>query len=127
MAAAAVDREFWCIYASFDLTLKCPGMLWGLHCPPFVSLWRTFGVSLGHLGQSWGALWATWGCIGASWGRLGIALGMPWDCFWDAFGLPWASSEKNVRGNPPLQADGSQVPRLRTKSDLLEHAYGLRW
>ena len=79
MAAAAVDREFWCIYASFELTLKCPGMLWGPHCAPFVSLWGTFGVSLGHLGQSWGALWATWGCIGAFWECLETALGMPWD------------------------------------------------
>ena len=75
MAAAAVDREFWFIYVSFELTLKCPGMLSGPHCVPFVSLCGTFGVSLGHLGQSWG----TWACIGASWERLGIALGMPWD------------------------------------------------
>ena len=79
MAAAAVDREFGCIYASFELILKCAGMLSGPHCVPFVSLWGTSGVSLGHLGQSWGALWATWGCIEASWERLGIALGMPWD------------------------------------------------
>ena len=79
MAAAAVDREFWCAYASFELTLKCPGMLWGPHCAPFVSLWDAFGVSLGHLCQSWGAPWATWGCIGAFWGCLETALGMPWD------------------------------------------------
>ena len=79
MAAAAVDREFWCICVSFELNLKCPGMLSGPHCVPFASLWGTFGISLGHLGQSWGALWATWGCLGASSECLGIALGMPWD------------------------------------------------
>ena len=111
MAAAAVDREFWCIYASFELTLKCPGMLWGLHCASFVSLWGTFGISLGHLGQSWGALWAAWGCIGASWG-----------CFGDALGLFWASLEEQCPREHPSQADGSQVPRLRTKTSLLEFA-----
>ena len=110
MAAAAVDREFWCIYASFELTLKCPGMLWGPHCAPFVSLWGTFGVSLGHLGQSWGALWATWGCIGASWECLGIALGMPWDYsepHWEKMctGTPtasrWLSSTAPAHKNRP--------------------------
>ena len=92
MAAAAVDREFGWICASFELTLKCPGMLSGPHCVPFVSLRGTFGVSSGHLGQSWGALWATWACIGASWERLGIALGMPWD-----FSGP--HSKKNVHSD----------------------------
>ena len=83
MAAAAVDREFWCIYASFELTLKCPGMLWGLHCAPFVPLWGTFGVSLGHLGQSWGALWATWAALG----RPGGALELLWGCLGTILGL----------------------------------------
>ena len=92
MAAAAVDREFGWIYASSELSLKCPGMLSGPHCVPFVSLCGTFGVSLGHLGQSWGPLWATWACIGAFWERLGIALGMPWD-----FSEP--PSRKNVRSD----------------------------
>ena len=93
MAAAAVDREFGWIYASFELTSKWPGMVLGAHCVPFVSLWGTFGVSLGHLGQSWGTLWDTWGCIGASWGCLGTASGMPWDYS----GPHW---EKSIRGNP---------------------------
>ena len=104
MAAAAVDREFWCIYASFELTLKCPGMLWGLHCAPFVSLWGTFGVSLGHLGLHWGVL------------------GVPWNCFRDALGQFWDSLEKKCPPGHPSQADGSQVPRLRTKTDPLEFA-----
>ena len=111
MATAAVDREFWCIYASFDLTLKCPGMLSGPHCAPFVSLWGTFGVSLGHLGQSWGALWVHWGVLGA-----------PCNCFGDALGLFWASLEKKCPPGHPSQADGFQVPRLRTKTDPLEFA-----
>ena len=110
MAAAAVDREFGWIYVSFELTLKCPGMLSGPHCVPFVSLRGTFGVSLGHLGQSWGALWATWACIGASWDRLGIALGMPWDFSgphsrknvrWDTHRKPMASSTAPADKNRP--------------------------
>ena len=93
VAAATVDREFWCIHASFELTLKGPGMLWGLHCAPCVSLWGTFGVSLGHLGRSWAHFGATWRCIRVPWGCLGTALGMPWDFS----GPHW---KKSVRGNP---------------------------
>ena len=115
MAAAAVDREFGWIYASFALTLKCPGMLSGPDCVPFVSLCGTFGVSLGHLGQSWRALL---GHLGLHWGILGAA----WNCFGDALGLFWASFEKKCLLGHPSQADGSQVPRLRTKIDPLEFA-----
>ena len=112
MAAAAVDREFGCIYSSFGLILKCAGMLPGPHCCVlFVPLWGTSGVSLGHLGQSWGALWDIWHCPPSSWERLGIALG-----------LFWASFEKKCPLGHPSQADGSQVPRLRTKIDPLEFA-----
>ena len=97
MAAAAVDREFSCVYASFELTLKCPGMPSGPHCAPFVSLLKTFVTSLEHLGQSWGTLWDTWVSIETSSGRLGTAL------------------EILRPPETPSQAEGSQVPRLRTK------------
>ena len=81
-------------------------MLWGLHCAPFVSLLGTSVGSMGHLGQSWGTLWVTWVFIGTSQGRLGTAL--------EILRPPETSS----------QAEGSQVPRLRTKIDPLEFAYG---
>ena len=71
-------------------------MLWGLHCAPFVSLLETFMASLEHLGQSWGH----------TLGHLGPAL------------------EMLRPPETPSQADGSQVPRLRTKIDPLEFAYG---
>ena len=72
-------------------------MLWGLHCAPFVSLLGTFVASLEHLGQSWGTLWDTWVSIETSSGRLGTAL------------------EILRPPETPSQAEGSQVPRLRTK------------
>ena len=70
-------------------------MLWGPHCAPFVSLLGTFVASLGHLGQSWGTLRDTW---------VFIQILRPPEIL--------------------LQAKGSQVPRLRTKIDPLEFAYG---
>ena len=81
-------------------------MLWGPHCAPFVSLLGTFVASLEHLGQSWGTLWDTWVSIETSSGRLGTAL------------------EILRPPETPSQAEGSQVPRLRTKIDPLEFAYG---
>ena len=72
-------------------------MLWGPHCAPFVSLLGTFVASLEHLGQSWGTLWDTWVSIETSSGRLGTAL------------------EILRPPETPSQAEGSQVPRLRTK------------
>ena len=72
-------------------------MLWGLHCAPFVSLLGTFVASLEHLGQSWGTLWDTWVSIETSSGCLGTAL------------------EILRPPETPSQAEGSQVPRLRTK------------
>ena len=74
-------------------------MLWGLRCAPFVSLLGTFGTSLGTPG-------AALGVLGVHWGRLGTALEI------------WRPPET------PSQAEGSQVPRLRTKIDPLEFAYG---
>ena len=72
-------------------------MLWGPHCAAFVSLLGTFVASLEHLGQSWGTLWDTWVSIETSSGRLGTAL------------------EILRPPETPSQAEGSQVPRLRTK------------
>ena len=72
-------------------------MLWGPHCAPFVSLLGTFLSSLEHLGQSWGTLWDTWVSIETSSGCLGTAL------------------EILRPPETPSQAEGSQVPRLRTK------------
>ena len=97
VAAGAVDREFWCIQDSFERTLECQGMLWGPHCAPFVSLLGAFLSSLEHLGQSWGTLWDTWVSIETSSGCLGTAL------------------EILRPPETPSQAEGSQVPRLRTK------------
>ena len=63
-------------------------------------------ASLEHLGQSWGTLWDTWVSIETSSGRLGTAL------------------EILRPPETPSQAEGSQVPRLRTKIDPLELASG---
>ena len=57
----------------------------------------TFVASLEHLGQSWGTLWDTWVSIETSSGCLGTAL------------------EILRPPETPSQAEGSQVPRLRTK------------
>ena len=77
-------------------------MLWGLHCAPFVSLLGTFMASLEHLGQSWGTLSDTWVSI-----RIALGILRP--------------------PETPSQAEGSQVPRLRTKIDPLELGCGFRW
>ena len=71
-------------------------MLWGLHGAHLVFL---LGHTLGHLGMHWGVLRVQWGPLRAA---LDI----------------WCPRET------PSQAEGSQVPRLRTKTSLLELA---RW
>ena len=103
------------IFASFDLTLKCLGILSGSHCTPLVSLWGTFGVSLGHPGRPLGHLGLHWSLLAA-----------PWNCFGDALGLFCTSLRKKCPPGHPSQADGSQVPRLRTKTDPLVHASRFR-
>ena len=114
MAAAAVDRGIWSLYAPFELTLKCPSMLWGPHLAPFVSLWGTFADSLVHLGQSWGALCTTWGCIGASWGRLGIALGMPWNYS----GPHWEKSVRRDTHRKPMALKFRACAKKQTRCNL---------
>ena len=83
---------------------------------------RPFCLSLGNLWRLFGAPWAvlgrTLGHLGLHWGVLGV----PWNCFGDALGLFWASLKKKRPPGHPSQADGSQVPRLRTKTDPLEFA-----
>ena len=82
----------------------------------------SFLLSLGNLWRLFGAPWAilgrTLGHLGLHWGVLGV----PWNCFGDALGLFWASLEKKCPRKPPSQADGSQMPRLGTKTDPLEFA-----
>ena len=89
---------------ALGLPLVIPWGLFGSLGPPFRSLW----VSLDALWLRFGRLW---GARGIPWG----ALGRPWDPLGDlgVFGSLW---------EPPPQADGSQVPRLRTKTSLLELA-----
>ena len=76
MAAAAVDREFWCIYASFELTLKCPSMIWD-RIAPLLSL---FGGPLASLWGTLGSLGVHFGPPGAALGRPGNALKLLWGC-----------------------------------------------
>ena len=81
------------------------GMFWGLHCAPFVSLLGTFEplwVTLGSLGAHFGTPGDALGRLGVQWGHLGAALEI------------WCPRET------PSQAEGSQVSRLRTKTDPLE-------
>ena len=92
------------LWDALGLPLVIPWGLFGSLGPPFRSLW----VSLDALWLPFGRLW---GARGIPWG----ALGRPWDPLGDlgVFGSLW---------EPPPQADGSQVPRLRTKTSLLEFA-----
>ena len=83
---------------------------------------RSFCFSLWNLWYLFGAPWAvlgrTLGHLGLHWGILGAA----WNCFGGALRLFWASFEKKCPLGHPLQADDSQVPRLRTKIEPLEFA-----
>ena len=114
-------------------------MPWG----SFGTLWGALGLLLSLLGAPFGLLWNAlgrhWDALGHTLGHLGLhwgVLGMPWDHFgtpwarcWDASGSFWAILDIWCPQEPPPQADGSQVPRLRTKTSLLEFArrsYGSR-
>ena len=115
MAAAAVDRVYRCLLNSICTAQACFGdcvaLPWSLFGGPLASHWGTLanlGTHFGHLRLHWGVLQ------------------LPWGCFGDDFGLFWASSEKELSVGTPPQADGSQVPRLRTKIDSLELADGSR-
>ena len=88
-------------------------IVFGTH---FVSLGATLGFLLGAFGAAWApkgpslaSLWPPSGFLGAPWGHLGH-LGLPREA-WDDFG-----SKMDVE----FRANGSQVTRLRTQSDLAE-------
>ena len=86
----------------------------------FVLLGATLGFLLGAFGAPWApkgpslaSLWSPFGSLGTPWGHLGH-LGLPRGA-WDDFG-----SKMDVQ----FRANGSQVARLRTKSDLAEFSAG---
>ena len=98
---------------------------------------RSFCFALGSLGLSLGRLRAPLGCLGAHFGAPGTAL----ECLGDALGALWDTMGSMLEclgiilgrighldqwcpWEPPSQADGSQVTRLRTKTSLLEFTYG---
>ena len=93
--------------------------IFGAH---FVVLGATLGFLLGAFGAPWApkgpslaSLWSPFGSLGTPWGHLGH-LGLPRGA-WDDFG-----SKMDVQ----FRANGSQVARLRTKSDLAEFSGGRR-
>ena len=85
----------------------------------------SFCFSLGSLGLSLGRHWDALGHTGLHWGVLGMPwdhFGTPWARCWHVWGSFWDILELWCPQEPPSQADGSQVPRLRTKTSLLELA-----
>ena len=93
----------------------------------FALLGPTLGFLLGPFGMPWApkgvslaSLWRPWGSLGTPWGHLGH-LGLPSGA-WDDLG-----SKMDVQ----FRANGSQVARLRTKSDLAElsggSAFSAQW
>ena len=108
--------------------IQCQGVLWGLHCVPFVSLWGALGSLWDALGRHWDALGHTLGHLGLHWRVLGMPwdrFGTPWARCWHVWGSFWDIFELRC-AEPPSRADGSHVPRLRTKTSLLELARRFR-
>ena len=114
------------VYIGFLRTrFEVPGRPLGLHCVPFVSLWGALGSLWDALGRHWDAFGHTLGHLGLHWGVLGMPwdhFGTPWARCWHVWGSFWDILELWCPQEPPSQADGSQVPRLRTKTDPLELA-----
>ena len=107
----AVDREFACIlimciyFSDLLVSFEC---LWNSFCCP----WGDFGLPFGAWapkGPSLASLWSHFGSLGTPWVHLGH-LGLPSGA-WDDLG-----SKMDVL----FRANGPQVTRLRTKSDLAE-------
>ena len=91
----------------------------------FGSLWEALGSPGDALGRHWDALGHTLGHLGLHWGFLGMPwdhFGTPWARCWHVWGSFWDILVLWCPQEPPSQADGSQVPRLRTKTSLLEFA-----
>ena len=84
----------------------------------FGSLWGAIGLPGGALGHTLGHLGLHWGVLGMPWDHFGT----PWARCWHVWGSFWDILELWCPQEPPPQADGSQVPRLRTKTSLLEFA-----
>ena len=82
---------------------------------PLDFLLKAFGAAWAPKGPSLPTLWSSFGSLGTPWGHLGH-LGLPRGA-WDDFG-----SKMDVQ----FRANGSQVARLRTKSDLAELSAGRR-
>ena len=83
---------------------------------PFVLLGATLGFLLGALGAPWApkgpslaSFWFPFGSLGTPWGHLGH-LGLP----------RGAGNDFGSKMDVQFRANGSQVTRLRTKSDLAE-------
>ena len=96
-----------CVY-SFVIV----GLLWmslDLILPSLGRLWASFWEPLGLFGLSLASLWPPFGSLGTPLDHLGH-LGPPSGA-WDDLG-----SKMDVQ----FRANGSQVARLRTKSDLAE-------
>ena len=100
-----------CVY-SF-LICWFPWDVFGTH---FAVLGATLGFLLGAFGAPWApkgpslaSLWSPFGSLGTPWGHWGH-LGLPRGA-WDDLG-----SQMDVQ----FRTNGSQVTRLRTKSDLAE-------
>ena len=99
----------------------------GVYRPPLNSLWSAracFGdciaLLLSPFWEPLGPLWVTLGSFGTHFGTPGDALGS----LGGAVGASWGSIGHLVPQETPSQTEGSQVPRLRTKTSLLEFA---RW
>ena len=92
----------WSALGVFGAHFAFLGTTLGLLLGPFGAPWASKGLSLA-------SLWPPFGSLGTPWDHLGH-LGLPSGA-WDDFG-----SKMDVL----FRANGSQVARLRTKSDLAE-------
>ena len=78
-----------------------------------------------RIGETSASLWGTSGSVEAHFGPPGASLGHPGralELLWGCLGIILCLIEKKCPPGHPSQADGSQVPRLRTKIDQLELA-----